>query len=307
MRSGRVKSNQGGDGMHEMAEAAKEAAKASGKGLDLMSILLGRMRGIGMGSAARGTRARILTALGTVDSVKAWAIESGLSADDTNALCNGVMKLLLSEANISSAIDFCSAAMRGREGDPDSIGHGWFLRWEDGAGSESDAEMQEVWGRILAGELEQPGSFSKRTLSIVSDMGRDDAESFRVFCSLCAGGVDGAGVGQPTIPLLFLDGGGTSYNDGALSYREASRLEALGLVRTGVGTRFEAAGRVILCIGGTSYRVVGDGGLSIGDAGLTVYGEELSRLCEIGSADGLLAASIRELGTKGLGLSPFVK
>lgn len=40
-------------------------------------------------------------------------------------------------------------------------------------------EMQYVWGKILAGEIVAPGSFSLRTLEIVRNMNRVDAETFQ--------------------------------------------------------------------------------------------------------------------------------
>lgn len=44
--------------------------------------------------------------------------------------------------------------------------------------------MQELWGKVLAGEVAKPGSFSLRTLSVLKSLSRDEAELFRLGCSL---------------------------------------------------------------------------------------------------------------------------
>lgn len=53
--------------------------------------------------------------------------------------------------------------------------HNRFYRYAEDASSE---ELREVWGRILAGEIRQPGSFSPSTLRCVSEVTREDAERF---------------------------------------------------------------------------------------------------------------------------------
>jgi hypothetical protein len=38
--------------------------------------------------------------------------------------------------------------------------------------------MQELWARILAGEVKQPNSFSLRTLDLIRNLSKDEAEAF---------------------------------------------------------------------------------------------------------------------------------
>ena len=44
--------------------------------------------------------------------------------------------------------------------------------------------MQFVWGKILAGEIQKPGSFSFRTLEIVRNLSRQEAETFQAIVPL---------------------------------------------------------------------------------------------------------------------------
>ena len=38
--------------------------------------------------------------------------------------------------------------------------------------------MQKLWGKVLAGEIKQPGSFSLRTMDTLKNISRDEAELF---------------------------------------------------------------------------------------------------------------------------------
>lgn len=64
----------------------------------------------------------------------------------------------------------------------------------------SDSEMQSLWAKILAGEVNAHGSFSKRTVHIVSTLDKGDAEHFAAlhrFCWRNSGS---------TIPIIFYFG-----------------------------------------------------------------------------------------------------
>lgn len=52
----------------------------------------------------------------------------------------------------------------------------WVSRFFDSAQDVSSEEMQNLWGRILAGEIKQPGTYSLRTLEFVRNLTRADAE-----------------------------------------------------------------------------------------------------------------------------------
>jgi len=45
-----------------------------------------------------------------------------------------------------------------------------------------DKEMQVLWGKLLAGVIAQPGSFHPKTLRIVKDLTKDDANLFVELC-----------------------------------------------------------------------------------------------------------------------------
>ena len=62
---------------------------------------------------------------------------------------------------------------------PDTpVDHDWTARFFDNAKDVSDKEMQNLWAKLLAGEVESPGSVSLRTLSILRNMTQKEAELF---------------------------------------------------------------------------------------------------------------------------------
>ena len=54
----------------------------------------------------------------------------------------------------------------------------WVTRFFDSVSDVSSDEMQQIWGRILAGEVNAPGRFSFRTLDAVRKMSKSEAELF---------------------------------------------------------------------------------------------------------------------------------
>ena len=63
--------------------------------------------------------------------------------------------------------------------DPD-----WFARWRTSAQDVSSETMQRMWGRVLAGEVQRPGSYSIHTLDVLSRLSRRDAKLIEKAASL---------------------------------------------------------------------------------------------------------------------------
>ena len=65
------------------------------------------------------------------------------------------------------------------EPDPD-----WTARFFDCVQDVSSEDMQKIWAKILAGEVESPGQTSLRTLDTLRNMTKIDAELFKGICNL---------------------------------------------------------------------------------------------------------------------------
>jgi hypothetical protein len=55
----------------------------------------------------------------------------------------------------------------------------WILRLFRSVEDVSDEQMQELWAKVLAGQVKQPGRFSLRTLHTLSNMSKDEAEALQ--------------------------------------------------------------------------------------------------------------------------------
>jgi uncharacterized repeat protein (TIGR03899 family) len=85
------------------------------------------------------------------------------------------------QKNLGQVVDAARAALP--EGvseapvDPD-----WTNRFFATAQDVSNEQMQQVWGRLLAGEVARPGSFSLRTLDCLRNMTSSEAKLFSEVC-----------------------------------------------------------------------------------------------------------------------------
>ena len=64
----------------------------------------------------------------------------------------------------------------------------WIHIYLESAKNASDAYMQNVWAKVLARELAQPGSFSYKTLDVLKNMSADDYRLYEKLASLAGEG-----------------------------------------------------------------------------------------------------------------------
>ncbi len=93
----------------------------------------------------------------------------------------------------------------------------WIDRWRDGVAEVDGAELQQLWARLLVGEVSKPGSVSRKTLDTLRQLSADDA---RLFERLGPYVVDDTVIIRAE-PYL----GSFGYNDGT-----ALHLQDLGLL-----------------------------------------------------------------------------
>ena len=93
-------------------------------------------------------------------------------------------------------------------------------RWISEASNVSDETLQGLWARLLAGELESPGSVSNDTMSIARDLNKDRAKEFQTLCSAALCYLDGS----PMIVVGCGNPGANSLQSYGLSYDVLMRL-----------------------------------------------------------------------------------
>lgn len=74
-------------------------------------------------------------------------------------IVRGAAEILVKEGNVSN----------------DQVDKDWSIRFFDIAKNVSTEELQFLWGKILAGEVKEPNSFSLRTLEIIRNLSKSEA------------------------------------------------------------------------------------------------------------------------------------
>lgn len=105
---------------------------------------------------------------------------------------------------------------------PDAVDNDWIVNFFDKCRIVSDDEMQGLWSRVLAGEANAPGSYSKRTVNFLSDLDKAEAELFTKLCGF------GWQFGE-IAPLVF-DSEAEIYNGHGINFPTLSHLESIGLI-----------------------------------------------------------------------------
>lgn len=61
----------------------------------------------------------------------------------------------------------------------------WYMRFYEIVGNISDEKVQDMWAHIMAGEINNPHSFSLRTIDVLKNIGKAEAELFSNILSHC--------------------------------------------------------------------------------------------------------------------------
>ncbi|MFH7245496.1 MAG: DUF2806 domain-containing protein [Spirulina sp.] len=110
------------------------------------------------------------------------------------------------------------------------ISDDWLDSFQKEACGKSSEEMQILFGRILAGEIMKPESFSIRTVKIMGQLDSRAARLFRQLCSLCITLGYGELLIDARVPSLGKQAGQNSLQEYGLSFSNLNILEEYGLI-----------------------------------------------------------------------------
>lgn len=168
---------------------------------------------------------------------------------------------------------------------PDSIENDWLINFFDKCRIVSGDEMQALWSRVLAGEANAPGTYSKRTVNFLSDLDKYEAE---IFTQLC--GFVWIIHGFPT--LLIFNERAEIYNSQEIHFGSLRHLDSIGLIQFGaqkivrrnLPKRFSAT----YYDRSLTLEMPNDSGdqLILGTSDLTLIGQELVPICGSKPVDG---------------------
>jgi len=163
---------------------------------------------------------------------------------------------------------------------PEKMDDDWLAAFFDQCRMVSNEEMQGLWARILAGEANHEGSFSKRTLRLVSDLDKNDAEMFTALCRFVWA------IARVAQPLVFdLDDG--IYKANGVTFGRLNHLDDIGLITFDniAGFKRRNFGRELtISYCGRPFELqfpnAEGNDLSIGKVLLTQPGMQLASICE---------------------------
>ena len=161
------------------------------------------------------------------------------------------------------------------DSNPNDMDDDWLTNFFEKCRIVSDGQMQSLWSRILAGEANAPGTYSKRTVNFVSELDKSDAELFTTLCGFCWN------IGY-VVPLVF-DERMEIYTTNRINFDALSHLESIGLIQhTGTSDYFgedELPEIINACYYGKGLRLKlwnNKDHLEIGKVLLTKIGKELA-------------------------------
>ena len=173
--------------------------------------------------------------------------------------------------------------------EPEKMEDDWITNFFEKSRIVSDNEMQELWSRVLAGEANNSGSFSRKTINILHDMDGQAADLFRAVCGFSW---SIAGRGSELLVYLQSDDAREIYVAEGINLPSLMDLQALGLLSLeprGV-IRTNLPPTVIASYFGTSIELTLPPAaamqLDLGEAILTASGRQLASICSAEPVDG---------------------
>jgi hypothetical protein len=182
------------------------------------------------------------------------------------------------------------------ESSPQDVEDDWITNFFEKCRIVSDEDMQRLWSKVLAGQANDPGAFSRRTVNLLADLDKNDAQLFARLCGFVwmLGSVtpaDDLNLG-PTQPIVF-DTFSEVYTGNGINFASLAHLESLGLIRFGSMAGFWRTGMPKGCTVSYCGRPLeltfpkdAENQLAIGLVLLTRAGQELLRVCDSRPVDG---------------------
>lgn len=108
---------------------------------------------------------------------------------------------------------------------PNEVEDDWISNFFDKCRLISDEEMQSLWAKVLAGEANNPGFYSKRTVNFISSIDKTDAILFTNLCSYGWIIED-----KPPMVLLIYDPQNEIYNRNGIYFGTLKHFDDIGLI-----------------------------------------------------------------------------
>jgi Protein of unknown function (DUF2806) len=119
------------------------------------------------------------------------------------------------------------------DANPANIEDDWIVNVFDKCRLISDEQMQLLWARILAGEANSPGRYSKNTIRVLDSFDKSDAILFSTLCRFSWSIYD-----EDTIVLIY-DTQSSIYTDFGIDFMALEHLDDIGLISFNSASGYE--------------------------------------------------------------------
>lgn len=207
--------------------------------------------------------------------------ELGMSTERAVMMARAIGEKSVKMANRDEIIEKALPNIE-EEADPEEMEEDWIMKFLSECELTSDEEMQLAWSKILSGEANSPGSYSKRTIDKLSNLDKRDADIFR---SLCKFTIE---IDENPYPIIT-DLDDEIYSNEGIHFENLNHLENIGLISfsPSAGYRCQRPPYSVISNEDLSLTVKYEGeSFPIGKVILTSVGEELYSVIEAQAVDG---------------------
>ena len=207
---------------------------------------------------------------------------------------------IMEQSNLENTI-IKALSYLNEDASPQDMDNDWVKNHIEKCKHVSDDEIQEWWAKILAGEANAPGSYSKKTVNVLGDLEQTEAQMFTALCNFVWT------IGQEPIPLVY-DVNHSVYANAGVNSRMCTYLKELGLVNyeppifnfgeVGQGVTATYHHHKVNITSTTNSR-----GLITGGVALTFTGMQLSELCIAEPVNGFFEYVLEEWRKQGASIS----
>ena len=161
---------------------------------------------------------------------------------------------------------------------PEAVEDDWIVNFFDKCRLISDSQMQSLWSRVLAGEANSPGSYSKRTVNFLSSLDKNDAELFTELCTF-------NWMIEEFAPLIY-DVENEIYKKHKITFVTLKHLDSIGLLQFEALVCYNRGGlpkKFVVQYYGTptvlEFHKESENEMDVGHVILTSIGSELAQIC----------------------------
>jgi hypothetical protein len=173
---------------------------------------------------------RIAKAQAAADLIKAES-DIKISELQLRALHRVLEEEALHQANMEAIVELAMPQLTDGA-NREQVDDDWMSNFFDKCRGTSNEEMQTRWSRILAGEVNEPGLFSRRTVNFMADLDRTDCEMFTKLCCFSLHFED-AEPPEPSFVPFVGDLQQPIYRDNGINFDSLVHLDNIGLIKFG--------------------------------------------------------------------------